>query len=212
MNILVACEFSGVVRDAFRNAGHEAWSCDLIELDDLPPGVSAGEYPNYHLTGDVRWFLKDFGAVTKWDMLIGFPPCTYLCNSGVRWLYKNGKGRVRDKERWVRMYDAARLFRQLWCADIKHICLENPIMHKHARSRIGPKYTQIVHPWQFGHGETKATCLWLKNLPPLEPTDIVEGRAANVHRAPPSPHRAMQRSLTFSGIATAMAEQWSNLR
>lgn len=200
--ILVGCEFSGVVREAFRKRGHDAWSCDFLPT----------ELPGNHIRGDIRNEIAG-----KWDALIAFPPCTYLCNSGVRWLYVNG---AIDTERWIKMKAAARFFRRLLESDINYICLENPIQHRHARQIVGKNYSQIIHPWQFGHEETKATCLWLKNLPPLNPTGIVgpppKDRAARkswerVHRATPHPDRWKERSRTLAGIAEAMADQWGRV-
>jgi hypothetical protein len=216
MNVLIACEFSGRVRDAFIARGHDAWSCDLLP--------SEGRQGN-HLQGDVRFALDgnlwhyplamdirtgNRPIFKKWDMLIAHPPCTYLCNSGVRWLYKNGKGKKRDQERWDAMYGAVAFFRMFQDAPIARIVVENPIMHGYARAHIGDA-TQTIQPWQFGDGETKATCLWLKNLPPLVPTDIVAGRKASVHLATPGPNRWKERSRTYQGIANAMATQWSKL-
>ena len=188
MKVLVACEYSGVVREAFRARGHDAWSCDLLESDDNSP---------YHIMGDATQLLDQ-----RWDMLIAHPPCTYLANSGVRWLYS-------DESRWEKMRDGAALFRAFWEASIPRICIENPIMHGHAKNEVGcGQQTQTIQPWQFGHGETKATCLWLKGLPPLVPTDIVEGREQRIWKLPPSADRWKERSKTFDGIAAAMASQW----
>ena len=189
VRVLVACEFSGIVRDAFRLAGHDATSCDILPT----------ERPGPHYQGDVRDIL-DAG----WDLLIAHPPCTYLALSGVRWLY-GGKGTVRDPERWALMEDAAAFFRLLLDAPIPRIAVENPIQHRHAGL---PKPTQIVQPWWFGHGETKATGWWLKNLPPLVPTNIVPEREQRVHQMGPGPDRWRERSRTFPGMAAAMAEQW----
>lgn len=135
--------------------------------------------------------------------MIAHPPCTYLCNSGVRWLHS-------DPERWAKMREGAELFRTLLDAPIPHIAVENPIVHKYAVEIIGRRQDCVVQPWQHGHPETKATCLWLKNLPPLVPTNIVEGREARVHRLPPSSDRWKLRSTTLPGIASAMAEQWGD--
>jgi len=194
MRVLVACEFSGVVRDAFRARGHDAYSCDLIDSES-----------NYHITGSVYGLVD--GA---WDLMIAHPPCTYLCNSGVRWLHE-------IPGRWRDMQEGAIFFHDLWktrTAHIPKICVENPIPHKHA---LLDPYTQIIHPWQFGHKEMKATCLWLKGLPELEPTDVVgpppkdkeeRKKWQKVHRASPGPDRWKERSITKTGIAQAMAEQW----
>lgn len=195
--ILVACEFSGIVRRAFRDAGHDAWSCDLLPAEDGS---------NQHVIGDARDIL-DWG----WDLLIvAHPPCTRLCNSGVRWLTKPPKGKTID-QMWKELDDAAELFSAFWNAPIERICIENPVMHKHAKARIKnyADFAQSIQPWQFGHGETKRTCFWLKNLPPLKPTNIVDGREARIHRMPPGPDRWRERSRFFPGVAVAMAEQWS---
>lgn len=133
--------------------------------------------------------------------MIAHPPCTYLCNSGVCWLHK-------DKSRWDKMRDGALFFRALLDAPIDKICIENPVMHKYAKEIIGQNFTQSVQPWQFGHGETKRTCFWLKNLPILKPTKIVEGREQRLHKLPPSKDRWKLRSTTYQGIANAMAMQW----
>lgn len=191
--VLVACEFSGIVRDAFLAMGIEAYSCDILE----------GEPPSpFHIKGDVTELLKQ-----QWDLIIAHPPCTYLCNSGVRWLST-------DPSRWDRLREGAEFFsRFLNLEHVYRVCIENPIMHKHAKAMTGiyNKKPQIIQPWMFGHGETKATCLWLKNLPELMPTDIVEGREARIHKLPPSKDRGKLRSVTYSGIGAAMAEQWGPL-
>lgn len=191
--MLVGCEFTGSVRRELRVLGHDAWSCDLLPAADDDP---------HHIVGDVLDVIGD-----GWDGAILHPPCTYLANSGVRWLY-GGNGRVRDGDRWFKMEDAARFFRACLDAPIARIAVENPIQHRHCRDIIGRRHDQIIHPWQFGHGETKATCLWLKGLPPLTPTEIVDGRTPRVHFASPSPDRWKERSVTLKGIAKAMAEQW----
>ena len=197
MRVLVACEFSGIVRDAFIARGHAAMSCDLLP----------SERPGPHFTGPIEELLD---IPLDWDLLIAHPPCTFLANSGVRWLY-GGKGTERDEDRWWAMEESARFFRALLDAPIPRIAVENPIMHRYGREIIGAGPTQIVQPWQYGHPETKATGLWLKNLPLLVPTDIVDGREARVHREPPGPDRWKNRSRTFEGIAEAMAEQWGAL-
>lgn len=187
MNVLVACEFSGVVRRAFRARGHNAWSCDLLPAeDDL----------RFHYTADVREVI--FDTPGHWDLMVAHPPCTHLAVSGSRHL---------AKKRALGLVDEALDFvRFLMDAPIPMIAIENPIsiISSHIR-----KPDQIIQPWQFGHGETKATCLWLKNLPALKPTNVVSGREARVHRMPPGPNRWKARSRTFTGIAEAMAEQWS---
>lgn len=197
--VLVACEFSGVVRRAFAARGHDAWSCDLLPAEDRS---------NKHIIGDARDILND-----GWDLLmVAHPPCTRLCNSGVRRLSVPPNGRTLA-EMWSDLDYAADLFSTFWNADIQRIAIENPVMHKHAKNRIASYSApaQSIQPWQYGHGETKRTCLWLKNLPPLRPTNIVEGRAARVHRMPPSPDRWRERSRFFPGAASAMADQWGGL-
>jgi hypothetical protein len=197
--VLVACEFSGTVRDAFLARGFDAWSCDL-----LPDERGS----NRHITGDVRDILAD-----GWDLLIvAHPPCTRLCNSGVRWLSTPPPGRTREAM-WAELDDGAALFSTLWNAPVPRIAVENPVMHRHAKARIAnyQEFAQSVQPWQFGHPETKRTCLWLRNLPALTPTDIVEGREQRVHRMPPGPDRWRERSRFFPGIAAAMADQWGPL-
>lgn len=183
MRILIACEYSGTVREAFSKLGHDAWSCDILET----------EIPGNHLQCDVREILED-----GWDMMIAHPPCTHLAVSGARW-FKNKK---------VEQAEALEFVRLLLNAPIERIALENPIsiISSHIR-----KPDQIIQPWQFGHGETKATCLWLKNLPQLQPTNIVEGREQRVWKMPPGENRWKERSRTFEGIAQAMANQWGNL-
>ena len=185
MKVLVACEFSGVVRDAFITRGHDAVSCDL--LTSYAPGP--------HYQGNVMDIIND-----GWDLMIAHPPCTRLCNSGVRWL--------NERNLWSEMEDAAIFFSRLLHADIPMIAIENPIPHKYALDLIGRKYDQIIQPWMFGHGETKATCLWLKSLPKLQPSSVVSGREHRIHRMPPSNNRWQARSITFQGIAKAMASQW----
>ncbi len=183
MRVLVACEFSGIVREAFRKKGHDAWSCDLLDT----------EIPGNHIKGDVLEQL-DKG----WDLMIAHPPCTHLAVSGARWF--------RDKmdEQGVALHFVMTLMN----ARIPRIVTENPIGVISTKIR---KPDQIIQPWMFGHGETKATCLWLKNLPLLKPTNIVDGRVARVHKEPPSPDRWKNRSRTYQGIADGMAEQWGNL-
>ena len=182
MRVLVACEFSGRVRDAFKAMGHYAMSCDLLP----------SEAPGEHHQGDVRDVLND-----DWDLMIAHPPCTHLAVSGARWW----------KEKRKEQREALQFVRELLDAPIPHIAVENPIGIISTEIR---KPDQIIQPWQFGHGETKATCLWLYALPKLEPTNIVSGREAKCHRMPPSKDRWKKRSLTYQGIAKAMAEQWGN--
>lgn len=185
MNVLVACEFSGIVREAFRKKGHDAWSCDLI------PSEQGNQF---HYKGDV------FNALIRqpWDLLLAFPPCTYLCVSGAKWF------KQRQQEQQLALGFVNRLMNQ----NVGKIAIENPIGVISTKIR---KPDQIIQPWQFGHGETKATCLWLKNLPKLMPTDIVEGREQRIFKMPPSKNRSMNRSRTYPGIAEAMAEQWGSL-
>lgn len=185
MKVLIACEFSGTVRDAFIARGHEAMSCDLLP----------SEAPGPHYTGDVRDVL-DF----PWDLMIAHPPCTHLSVSGAK--HFAGKRLVGQQQA------AVSFFMLLAKADIPRIAIENPVC---IMSSLWRKPDQTVQPWQFGHGETKATCLWLKGLPPLEPTNIVEGREQRVFRMPPHPDRWKLRSATYRGIADAMAEQWGAL-
>lgn len=189
LRVLVACEYSGTVRDAFLAAGHDAMSCDLLPT----------ESPGPHYVGDVRDVLDD-----SWDLLIAHPPCTYLTNSGVRWLHER-------PERWELMREGAEFFRLLLDAPIPRVAIENPVMHKYAGEIIGRPFSQSIQPWQFGHPETKRTCLWLRRLPPLVPTRVVHGREARVHRMPPGPDRWKERSRFYPGIARAMAEQWGRL-
>jgi hypothetical protein len=186
MRVLVACEFSQTVTKAFRERGHEAYSCDL-----LPTEGNA----EWHIQDDVLKYLDD-----GWDLMIAHPPCTRLCNSGVRWLH--------ERNLWLEMKESALFFKSLLQASIPKIAVENPIPHRYALEIIGRKYDQIIQPWQFGHPETKATCLWLKHLPKLEPTCVVEGREPKVWREPASLGRWRNRSRTYTGIAQAMAEQW----
>ena len=193
MRVLVACEFSGIVRDAFIARGHEAISCDLLPT----------ERPGPHHEGDLFEYLYWRGD--QFDLMIAHPPCTYLANSGVRWLYSK-------PDRWDRMKEAAMDFRVLLeYPMIPRVAVENPIMHKYAAEYIGRRQDQIIQPWQFGHPETKATGLLLRNLPKLQPTDVVEGRTPRVHHASPGPDRWKERSRTLQGIADAMADQWGGL-
>ena len=184
MRVLVACEFSGIVRDAFRAKGHDAWSCDMLPSE---------RDPAFHIQGDVLGYLR---GNPPWDLMIAHPPCTHLAVSGARWF----------KDKRVEQDMAIDFFMQMINAPIEKICVENPVSIMSTRYR---KPDQIIQPWMFGHGETKATCLWLKNLPLLTATEIVEGREAKVHRMAPGPNRWRERSRTLKGIADAMAEQWS---
>lgn len=175
MRVLVACEFSGTVRDAFIKEGHDAWSCDLLPTERFGP----------HYQDNIFHVLtKTYG---QWDLMIAHPPCTYLCNSGVSWLY-------RREDRWVKMVEGARS-----CMVLQRILLS---MNK----------PQVIQPWMFGIPESKATCLWLKNLRPLIPTKVMSIREQRLHKLPPSPDRWKLRSKTYPGIAKAMAEQWGVLK
>jgi hypothetical protein len=200
MRVLVACEFSGIVRSAFATRGHVAWSCDLLPT----------ERPGQHILGDILDEL-DLQA-SRYDLLIAHPPCTYLCNSGVRWLAPGGK---LDMKRHRLMLNACDFFAALYHAQIPRVCVENPIMHRYARDYLQsawkvPTHSQTIQPWQYGHGEIKRTCLWLRGLPPLKPTNIVAGRQPRVHHASPGPDRWKERSRTLTGIAEAFATQWGN--
>lgn len=185
MRVLVACEFSGIVRDAFAALGHDAWSCDIRET----------ERPGNHLQCDVLTVIDD-----GWDLMVAHPPCTHLSVSGAKhFAAKRADGRQQE---------AIEFFMAIVNAPIQRIAVENPvcIMSTHYR-----KPDQIIQPWQFGHGETKATCLWLKNLPNLVPTNIVEGRDARIHKMAPGPDRERERSRTYQGIADAIASQWGTV-
>lgn len=197
MRVLVACEFSGAVRDAFLAQGHDAMSCDLLPT----------ESPGPHYQGDALEVLRD-----GWDLVIAHPPCTYLTKSGIRWLYS-------DPERWQHMIDGAVFFRALLDAPAPRVAVENPIMHRWAAKIVGRKHTQVIQPWQFGHTESKGTGLWLRGLPPLigtsdarEAMSVLPKREQHrVHYASPGPDRWKLRSVTFPGIAAAMADQWGQM-
>jgi hypothetical protein len=200
LRVLIACEYSGATRDAFRKLGHYALSCDLLPTDVDGP----------HYQGDVFDIIND-----GWDLMVAHPPCTYLTVAGVRWLYHpedrhlptaqrrrhpNYPNRLQDQE------DGLAFVQRLMGVDIPAIAIENPVSVISSRIR---KPDQVIQPWMFGHGETKATCLWLKNLPKLVPTNVVEGREQRIHLMPPGPLRWKERSKTFQGIADAFAAQWS---
>ena len=182
MNVLIACEYSGAVRDAFKNKGFDATSCDILPTD----------VPGKHYQGDIRDILFN-----NWDLMIAHPPCTHLAVSGARWF----------KDKQQEQKEALDFVRMLLDAPIKHIALENPVSVISSKIR---KPNQIIQPWQFGHGETKKTCLWLKNLPQLKPTKVVDGREQRIWKLPPSKDRWKIRSKTYQGIADAMADQWGN--
>jgi len=188
MKVLIACEFSGVVRESFRKRGHDAWSCDLL------PSNSP-----YHFQGTIEGMLGgfDLGLNPAPDLMIAHPPCTHLAVSGARWF----KNKVEEQK------EALEFVKMLMDAPIKKICIENPVGVISTKIR---KPDQYIQPWQFGHGETKKTGLWLKNLPKLEPTNVVDGRDNRIHRMPPGPEQSKLRSITYQGIADAMAEQWGN--
>lgn len=208
LRVLVGCETSGVVRRAFAALGHDVWSCDLLPADDGS---------NRHIRDDVRNVLND-----GWDLLaVLHPPCTRLCNSGVRWLHEPPPGKTRE-EMWEELDEGAALFSACWNAPIERVCVENPVMHKYAKERIQNfrPASQTVQPWWFGDPAFKATGLYLRNLPKLRPTDKLtppksgteEHKAwSAIHRAPPGPQRWKTRSKTFGGLAAAMAEQWGGL-
>ena len=191
--VLIACEFSGIIRDAFKARGHNAWSCDLLPT----------ERPGQHIQDDVLKHLDE-----EWDMMIAHPPCTYLTVSANRW-YKDQPPRKSEVlvgiARRIARERAINFFIKLAEAKINKICLENPVG---IMSTVFGKPDQIIQPYQFGHGETKSTCLWLKNLPKLIPTEIVSGREHRIWKMPPSPNRSKERSLTYIGIAKAMVSQW----
>ena len=185
MKVLVACEFSGIVREAFKAKGHDAWSCDLLPT----------EIPGQHIQGDVLQILND-----GWDLMLAFPPCTHLCVSGAAWF--------EQKRKDGRQQEGIDFFMKFTKTNIPKTVIENPVG---IMSKIYRKPDQTIQPWQFGHGETKATCLWLKNLPKLTPTNIVEGRKNRVHHEPPGPERWKNRSRTYQGIADAFADQYGGL-
>lgn len=185
MKVLVACEYSGRVRNAFRSLGHEAWSCDLLDSEDES---------THHIKGDCLEVIRD-----GWDLMVAHPPCTHLAVSGSRWFpEKVASGEQKE---------AIEFFLALARSPISRIAIENPIC---IMSSVWRQPDQVVQPWQFGHGETKATCFWLKGLPPLVPTKIVQGREPRVHHMPPGSNRWKERSRTYEGIAEAMASQWGN--
>jgi site-specific DNA-cytosine methylase len=181
MRVLIACEYSGRVRDAFRSHGHDAWSCDLLECE---------ADPRWHYQAPVETLLAN-----DWDLMVAHPPCTHLAVSGSRHFHRKQREQA----------EALDFVRLLMAAPIDRWCIENPVSI--ISSAITPPQ-QIIQPWQFGHGETKTTCLWLNNLPSLKSTQVVEGREAKVHRMPPGPNRWKDRSRTYQGIADAMGLQW----
>lgn len=188
MRVLIACERSGVFRRAFRERGHDAWSCDLVPADDGSP---------HHVIGDALPLLSD-----GWDMLIAHPPCTRLCNSGVRWLS--------ERDLWQDMREAAAFFLAFLNAPVARVAVENPVMHGHARRIVGRGPDFTCQPWQFGDDYKKRTCWWTRGLPPLRPTSHLDGSTARAeaHRCPPGPDRARIRSQSYPGMAAAAADQW----
>jgi site-specific DNA-cytosine methylase len=188
LRVLVACEFSATVRDAFRARGFDAWSCDLLPTE--------GD-PRWHIQDDLSHVLTRSAFGFEWDLLIAHPPCTHLSVSGARWF----KDKLPEQEA------ALDFVRMILAANIPHIALENPVSIISSRIRR-PDFT--LQPWQHGHGEVKRTCFWTKNLPTLRPSNVVEGREAKVHRMPPGPNRWKERSRTFPGVAEAMADQWGD--
>lgn len=210
MRVLIACEFSGIVRDAFKDRGHDAWSCDLLPT----------ERPGQHLICDIRSLVGDFDiCAQKWDLIIAHPPCTYLCNSGVRWLKPNG---IFNNSRRLKMLASCDFFAALYWSKCKRIAIENPVMHGYAKSYLLfkhgiPSQTQTIQMWEYGEPESKRTCLHLRGLPPLKPSSDVHEEMMNrttaernrVHYACPGLDRWKERSRTLPGIASAMAEQWS---
>lgn len=187
MRVLVACEFSGIVRDAFIKKNHDAVSCDLLPTEREGP----------HIQGDVRAVLRD-----EWDLVIAHPPCTRLCNSGVRWLH--------ERDLWGDMRDAAQFFLECLDANSERVAVENPVMHKYAREIVGRGPDFTCQPWQFGDAAKKRTCFWTRGLEPLKPTSgmTADDAVAEVHLMPPSVDRWKKRSVTYQGLANAMAEQW----
>ena len=188
LRVLIACEYSGRVRDAFIALGHNAVSCDLLPT----------EVPGPHMQGDVRPLLRQ-----PWDLVIAHPPCTYLCNSGVRWIHT-------DPTRMQKVGEGAAFFLECLNANAARVAVENPVMHKYAREMIGRGPDFTVQPYQFGDDEKKRTCFWTRGLPPLVPTSDLDGSTAaqSVHKAPPGPDRWKERSRTFPGLARALASQW----
>lgn len=206
--VLIGCEQSGVVRDAFLRHGHDAWSCDVLPAETVT---------NRHIQADIR----DVLTMDDWDMLfVAHPPCTRLCNSGVTWLHNPPPGKTKE-QMWRELDEGCELFSDLWNADIPHVAVENPVMHKYAKARIRnfEPMAQSFQPWQFGtdpdswDNNKKRTCLWLRNLPKLVPTGTLDGTTArqDIHHASPGPDRWKLRSRFFEGVANAMADQWGAL-
>ena len=207
IKVLIGCETSGTVRRAFAEQGFDTWSCDVLPADDRS---------NRHIQDDIRRVL----GMEAWDMvMVAHPPCTRLCNSGVRWLSVPPEGRTLD-DMWAELEEGCALFSDIWNHDVPFLAVENPVMHKHAKARIRnyEQFAQSVQPWEFATSEDspdnvkKRTCLWLKGLPLLQPTGSVDGSTArdDIHKAPPSADRWKLRSKFFPGLAAAMADQWGN--
>lgn len=204
MRVLIACEFSGVVREAFRALGHDAWSCDLLPAEDCS---------QFHIQADFRRANQE-----SWDFVGYHYECRVMANSGVRWLYNqadasnpgDATGRVRNESRWRELDEACAMF-NLTLRDSRPGYAENSIMHCHAKRLIDREQDQVIQPWQHGHGETKATCLWLRGLPLLKASKVVDGRQPRVHFASPGVNRWKERSRTLPGIAAAMAAQWGTI-
>jgi hypothetical protein len=211
VRVLVACEYSGRVRDAFRARGHDAYSCDL-----LPSEAD----PKWHYQCDMWELLSAYMGPRQWDLVIAHPECTYHTNASVRWFTtipkKPRAGVYYGEQRWTKWAEAVEFFKRIQALKVPRLAIENPIMHGYSYEEVG-RPTQIIQPWQFGHKEMKATCLWLRGLPPLKPTrvvgpppkDVDERRGwAVCHQTSPGPDRWKDRSRTYSGIAKAMAAQW----
>lgn len=199
MKVLVACEYSAIVREAFASRGHDVWSCDLLP----------SEQPGQHIQGDAI----EVAYGQHWDLMIAHPPCTFLCNSGVRWLKDN-------PSRWADIESGAAFFKKLMDAPVPRKCLENPVMHHYAIDLIGRRHSQVIQPYRFGHAEQKMTCLWLINLPPLYPTRdwkakmqaLPKREQQRIHYMGPSrKNRGLERSRFYPGFAAAMADQWGSL-
>lgn len=199
LSVLIACEYSGRVSGAFRDRGFDAWSCDLLPTD---------AYPRWHIQGDALDAINS----RPWDLVIAHPPCTYLTNSGVCHLHK-------DESRWAKLDEAAAFFRAIWDCNVPRVAIENPVMHRYAKERIGGlQQAQTIQPYHFGHMEQKATCLWIRGVPKLRHTTdlkaatmaLPSNQRQRLHYLPPSENRWKLRSTTYQGIADAMASQWGD--
>ena len=200
--VLVACEESQAITIELRKKGIEAYSCDILPC--------SGGYPEWHIQGDAI----EEAYSGKYTSMIGNPPCTFLCNSGVRWIYQNGKANSDksnvNKQRWKAMQEGAKFFTKLLNAPVERIAIENSIMHQYAKEIVGKNQDQVIQPWMFGHPDKKGTCLWLKGFPELKPTKTIpkQERKDTIHFMSPGPERNKLRSKTFQGIAKAIADQW----